>query len=73
MFGIGWLVFDGKRKVKEKGEGKDGVEKTEDQERGDWKEEEENDELVAIIYDGTYEVLQGLWHKVETEAGVVIV
>ena len=73
MFGIGWLVFDGKRKVKEEGERNAGVEKTEGQEGGNWKEEEESDELVAIIYDGTYEVLQGLWHKVETGAGVVVV
>ena len=73
MFEIGWLVFDGKWKVKEEGEGNDGGEKTEGQEGGDWKEKEESDELVAIIYDGTYEVLQGLWHKVETEAGVVVV
>lgn len=70
---FGWLVFDGKAKVKGKDNGNDGGGETEDQESGDWKEEEENDELVAIIYDGTYEVLEGLWHKVETEAGIVVV
>jgi hypothetical protein len=25
------------------------------------------DELVAIVYDGTYEVLEGLWRSVEEE------
>lgn len=26
------------------------------------------DELIAIVYDGTYEVFQGLYHTVEVEA-----
>lgn len=31
----------------------------------------DGDELVAIVYDGTYEVLQGLYHDVEQEANSI--
>lgn len=28
------------------------------------------DELIAIVYDGTYEVLSGLYHEVEADSSV---
>ena len=28
------------------------------------------DELIAIVYDGMYEVLAGLYHEVETDSSV---
>jgi hypothetical protein len=35
--------------------------------------EVESDELIGIVYDGNYDCLEGLWHAVETEEGLVVI